>query len=105
MRQPRTRFKLLCSTTKSLSFISPAGGAPEVIPSTPIDAAITIKFQSELRTKFDAIRYVTSIRRPEDILDTAAVWGYAYFIARMGCGALGEKVYKFFIFTFVQRFC
>ncbi len=46
-------------------------------PSVPIDPAVIAQYTQVLRRKFEEIRYTTSIRRPQDVLDVAAEWGYA----------------------------
>jgi hypothetical protein len=45
------------------------------IPTAPIDAATLLRYQLTLKQKFEEVRYTTSIRRPEDVLETAAIWG------------------------------
>lgn len=49
------------------------------VPSVPIDPQVIAQYQALLKRKFEEIRYITSIRRPEDVLDAAAVWGYVAF--------------------------
>ncbi len=63
---------------KSTHFVWDASHAVgvEEVPFTPIDQETVQQYQSVLRRKFEDVRYTTTVRRPEDVMDIAAVWGY-----------------------------